>query len=185
MAKTKTKKIKKSKHLFLKLLIIVAMVVVGAVLVIEFVDFDQIFKHSEEAPVEQGQIINPDEEEKTVSTAPIDDEEGKEEIVQYEGENPNKAENLTGNITYAGVVNKKVMIRVNINQFLNNGTCTLIMKNGDATYSEKASIIESASTSTCKGFDISTDKLKSGEWSIEITVQSGDRTGSMKGIINL
>ena len=42
--------------------------------------------------------------------------EGKEKVTQYEGENPNKAQDLSGAITFAEVVDGKLMIRMNIDQ---------------------------------------------------------------------
>lgn len=185
MAKAKNKK-RRSKNRFLKLLVVIAIVVVGIILTTKYVNFDRLFKQNEMLNEEQQETSINDEKETIVSSAPIDENgDSKEEIKQYEGENPNQSESLTGNITYAGIVNKKVIIRVNIDQFLNSGTCTLIMRKGDMSYSEKANIIESASTSTCKGFDIPTDKFNSGDWSIEIKMQSGDKTGLIGGSIKL
>ena len=186
MAKTKNQK-RKSKNLFLKLLIVAAVVAIGAFSFAKYIDFDQIFGHNK-TPIAQQEEHNIEEyaSDAVVPSAAVNDGgDGKDEIAQYEGENPNQSESLTGNITYAGVVNKKIMIRVNIDQFLNNGTCTLIMQKDEMVYSEKVNIIESASTSTCKGFDIPIDKLAPGDWFIEIEIQSGNKTGSMKGSIKL
>ena len=42
----------------------------------------------------------------------------EEKAPQYEGESPNKSETLTGLITFSDTVNEKLVIRTNIDQFL-------------------------------------------------------------------
>ena len=111
----------------------------------------------------------------------------KEEVVQYEGENPNSATDLTGVVTYAGLVGDKLTIRVNINQYLSGGSCALRLLYEDDinVYSETVNIVNSASTSTCEGFDVPRTGLAGGKYSIIINLASDGKTGVINGEVNL
>lgn len=107
-------------------------------------------------------------------------------VVQYEGDNPNKAEDLSGVVTYAGVNNDKLVIRVNIDQYLSNGSCELnLMRNGDIVYSNKANIVSSASTATCEGFDVPVNAVGSGNTEISIKLNADERSGLIRGEVNI
>ncbi len=111
---------------------------------------------------------------------------GKEEIKQFDGEDPNNNKTITGAVTYAGVSNGSLIIRVNIDQYLKGGTCRLsLLKGGEIIYNSTAEIIDSAATATCKGFNVSTAELASGVVSIRIDVTSGEKTGTIEGEVSL
>ena len=63
----------------------------------------------QEEPQKQGEVVIPN----------------KPKVVQYDGENPNSAEELSGVITYAGFNDNGLMVRVNIDQYLGDGECKL------------------------------------------------------------
>ncbi|MDO4752846.1 MAG: hypothetical protein Q4A36_01240 [Candidatus Saccharibacteria bacterium] len=106
----------------------------------------------------------------------------KEKVVQYEGESPNKSENLTGLISYTGVSGDKLLIRVNIDQYLQSGTCALtISENNVVYYTQSVAIKESVTTSTCDGFEIPVEKLPTGDLSVEIVLDSNDKSGTITG----
>lgn len=134
-----------------------------------------------ETPAEQ---LQPEikEEEKTPEKP-----EEKEDITQYDGDNPNTGDTLSGVVTYAGVNGDKLMIRVNINQYLSGGNCSLrlLYENDVNMHEEMVEIVDSASTSTCAGFDVPAQKLSSGHYSIIINVTSGDKTGTINGEVNI
>lgn len=134
---------------------------------------------TEETPKENPQtstlIENSTEEEPEIQKTPT----------QNEGTDPNTLEQLTGSITTAYVAGDKAIIRLNIDQFLSSGTCTLTMISGTNTYSSSAAIISDVTTSTCEGFDIPTDLLSSGVWSITIDLSSDNKTGQIIGEIEL
>lgn len=111
--------------------------------------------------------------------------EKKPEIIQNDGEDPNKSEELTGTLTTANISRDKLVIRVNIDQFLTSGKCILNLKSTTSTIREEANIITSASTSTCEGFDIPTSELSSGKWNIEILLNSNNKTGKITGEIDV
>ena len=111
----------------------------------------------------------------------------KEETVQYEGENPNTNSELTGAITYAAVSGNNVLIRINIDQYLSSGSCEIrLVKEGDLNvYSDVANIVNSASTSTCEGFNIPLSKVGSGNYVIYVNLKSGDKSGTINGEVNI
>ncbi len=115
-----------------------------------------------------------------------DDDEYESKVKQYEGEDPNREEELSGWITSSVVSNGMLRIRVNIDQYLASGTCTLNLINGGTTvYTGQVAISPSPSTSTCEGFDVSTENLGSGTVDIYITLSSGDKTGTITGEVKL
>ena len=104
----------------------------------------------------------------------------KDEVVSYDGDNPNIDNSLTGAVTYAGKVDDKFMIRVNIDQFLSGGSCELVLeKDGVLVHEEATQIVDSAATATCEGFDVT--GAASGNYKITIKLISGEKQGVIKG----
>ena len=119
---------------------------------------------------------NKKEEDKT------EQKDEKEKVPQYDGDDPNTAPGLTGAITYTGVSNGYLRIRVNIDQYLASGSCNVILtRGGTQIFSDYANIVSSASTATCEGFDIPVASLGSGSMQIKVTFSSGDRSGAVTG----
>ena len=111
---------------------------------------------------------------------------GKEPIQKYEGKDPNTYNTLTGAITYAGATSSNIIIRVNIDQYLGEGTCSLYLeKDGSTAYSTTANLIADVSTSTCEGFNIPRAGFASGNYNIIINLASGDKTGRIEGMVSL
>ena len=115
----------------------------------------------------------------------------KEEIPQYDGDDPNLSENLTGALTYAKIMkdseaNEVLVLRVNIDQYITEGNCSLTIKNGEeSVYTGEAAIIGSASTSTCTGFDVPASSLGTGNMKIEINLSTEGKTGVITGEVNI
>lgn len=133
--------------------------------------------------VEEKEKSETEKVEPATSDASVADKAIEEKKVsQYEGEDPNKAEELTGVITYAGVSGDKLMIRVNIDQFLDNGECELGLRQaGMNVYNTSARIVSSASTATCEGFDVPLSSVGAGSTHIIITIKAGERVGTIEG----
>lgn len=109
-----------------------------------------------------------------------------EKVPQYEGETPNKSEVLTGLITYANVMNDKLVIRVSVDQFLQSGNCDLVFsRNGVTYYSQSVGIVESVTTSTCDGFEIPVGELPTGDIQVEINLNSQGKTGRIEGRVKI
>ena len=110
----------------------------------------------------------------------------KKKVEQYDGEDPNKAETLSGVVTYAGVSGDKLMIRVNIDQYLEGGECGLTLSRaGTSIYSSIANVVGNASTATCEGFDVPINELGGGVAEINININSGERSGTIRGEVNI
>ena len=132
----------------------------------------------EKQEVEQGGLTD---EEKFA-----EEEVEKKKVVQYEGEDPNEAEDLSGVVTYADVVDGMLMVRVSIDQYLTEGTCELTLAQGGATiYNSIARIIGDVSTATCEGFDVSVEQLGGGNTEIIINLNANERRGVIRGEVEI
>lgn len=110
----------------------------------------------------------------------------KSKVEKFDGEDPNEKAVLSGVITYAGVNDGNLMVRINIDQYLAGGECKLeLSRNGEKIYTESAEIVDSAATSTCKGFNVATANLGNGTINITVFVTSGEKTGTIKGEVIL
>ena len=123
-----------------------------------------------------------DDEKPTADSGEQLDGAEKEEIIQYDGDNPNENSGLTGVITYAGVSGEYLMIRVNIDQYLSSGRCDLTLtRNGETVFSDATTIIDSASTSTCEGFNVPVSQLGNGNVQVIVNLKSGEKSGVITG----
>lgn len=189
----KRKRKKNKKRLFWILMLIL---LVAAAVVVYFV-WDGYFKGKDGSKKESSQEVEKVEERKEgeekgeevreEDRGQLEDEvEDGKEIVQYDGENPNKAESISGVVTYAGVSGERLMIRVNIDQFLDDGECILnLVRNGSTIYNDTARVVGNVATATCEGFDVPVDGMGGRATDIIITVNSGERTGTIVGKVEL
>lgn len=172
---------------WLKAILFLILIIVAGVIC--FLVWDSYFKDDnseveseviEQPIVEQGKTEAESEVEESVEVVE------KEEVLQYDGADPNESVDLTGVITYTNVANGVLTIRVNIDQYISAGSCELALVRGGAEiYSETVQMIDSASTSTCKGFDVSTDGLGSGSTSIIINLSGDNKNGVISGEVVL
>lgn len=117
---------------------------------------------------------------------PKEESSEKPKVVQYDGDDPNEAEELSGVITYAGKVGDNLTIRVNIDQFVEGGMCYLtIMQEENVIFGASTNIIENASTATCDGYDIPLDGFPTGLMEIIIDLDDGQKTGVLKGEVEI
>lgn len=147
-------------------------------------------KRNDNVDEQDTEIVEEKAEEDDVEV--IDDsvderESEKEKVTAYEGDSPNKAEDLTGVVTYAGVApdGKELIIRVNIDQYLGEGSCELNLMRSGIAYSDMVGIVSSASTATCEGFNIPMSGLASGNYKIVVKISSGGKTGTINGEVNI
>ena len=178
------KRRKRSKKWISWLIILVLLIGAGAVC---YMVWDSYFRDKTEPETSETSDNTESEEQKNDSEAELTSEEPeKKKVEQYDGDDPNNAQDLSGVVTYAGVNNGVLMIRVNIDQYLDSGKCELTLTRGGATiYSSIASIIGSASTSTCEGFDVAMGELGGGNVEINIKLESNGRTGLIRGEANI
>lgn len=110
----------------------------------------------------------------------------EKKAILYEGEDPNTRETLSGVVTYAGAMEGKLAIRVNIDQYLTDGECSLALKKGgNVVYVDTVRIIENVTTATCEGFDIATAGIGGGKFEIQIDLQAGEKKGTIKGEVDI
>ena len=110
----------------------------------------------------------------------------KSKVQQYEGEDPNRKDALTGAITYVVVNDGRLMVRVNIDQFLDEGKCKMELKKEDSlVYDMEARLIGSVTTSTCEGFDVPVTQLPNGKVSIVVKLSAGEKSGEIMGEVEL
>lgn len=132
--------------------------------------------------VDAGMVLDEKMESKVENQTTEDEEVFEKKVVQYEGEDPNKAEELSGAITYAGVNGENLMVRANVDQYLTQGECELtLLRGGDTIYSSIADIISSVATSTCDGFDVPVAELGGGDIEIIINLSADERVGTLRG----
>ncbi len=125
-----------------------------------------------EKPTTENQVDQNEEDEKTP--------------IQNDGDDPNTKDFLTGVLTMAEVSGDVLRIRLNIDQYLASGNCELTLtSNQGVAFTDSASIVPVASTSTCEGFDIPTSSLATGNWAINIDLKAGDKTGTITGEVNI
>ncbi|MBQ3280673.1 hypothetical protein IJG92_03420 [Candidatus Saccharibacteria bacterium] len=166
------------------------LLIAGAVAVVILVKnnyFDKKDDQNTSQAVETNKTDDKKSEEKTEQKVEQKEEaEPEQKAPQYDGESPNKSETLTGLITYADVKDGELIIRVNIDQFLQSGDCNLTLsKNGVTHYSQSVGIVESVTTSTCDGFKISTSELPSGNLQVEINLDSDGKSGKIEGRVKI
>ena len=114
------------------------------------------------------------------------EEEDDKRVKQYDGEDPNRASGLTGSVTYAGVTNNRLAVRVNIDQYLTSGTCTLEVKQAGVTRLQtEARIVSVASTSTCEGFDVLVDEIKNGTFMVVVYLESDGKKGEISREVSI
>lgn len=133
-------------------------------------------------PATEPEVVTPDDT--PTSESPIHIPENKE-IPQYDGEDPNTSESLTGTVTTSRISGQNYIIRVNINQYLTSGSCRLEFTGNDVTHTDEVSIIPSATSSTCEGFDIPMRAIGSGTYIYNIYITSGDKSGTISGEVTL
>ncbi|MBR2753945.1 hypothetical protein IKG33_03530 [Candidatus Saccharibacteria bacterium] len=163
--------------------IILLLFVVAATMI--YLVWDSYFNDkNEELGDETVEVIddNTNKEELKDQDEVVNNEEDDEKVKQYDGEDPNKAEELSGSITYASKIDDRITIRLNIDQYLNEGECELhLINNGADVYSDTTNITGSASTATCEGFDISANNIGSGKYEIVVNISSGAKKGIIRG----
>jgi cytoskeletal protein RodZ len=89
-------------------------------------------------------------------------------------------------ITAANQNGSTLQIRTLISALVNTGTCTLTLTSPSGSLVTKSSGVQPQSnTSTCKGFDVSTTELSSGDWKATVIYDSDTLTGSASTTVSI
>ena len=186
--KRKQKKGKSKRWLYWAVMV---FLFVGAAAICYFV-WDAYFRVKDNGGDKRDEKVLEDAQQKEGKSdeGKVDDSEDpvvleKEKVVQYEGGDPNDAEELTGVVTYAGVSGDVLIIRTNIDQYLADGKCELTLNRGGTIYNSIANIMSSVATSACDGFDVPVAELGGGEIEININLSADGRVGSLHGKANI
>lgn len=177
----KRRKNKKNKKILSVVLFLVLFVAAG---VVAYLVWDGYFRDDKKESEDSEFVEEAEEIEEGGKGAVTGEVVKKEPVVQYEGSDPNEAGELTGVITYAAVSGDNLIIRVNIDQYLDGGSCELSLSQGGVKYSDTANI-SSVTTATCEGFNVLVGELEAGNYQIEIKISSDGRTGIIKGEVNI
>lgn len=166
-------------------LVVVILVIVGVVIGVNNTGSkdNEIQNSSSDSSVEK-QEITQDEQKDEKKFA--EEEVEKKKVVQYEGEDSNMADELSGVVTYAEVVNGNLMIRVSIDQYLTEGTCELnLVREGNVVYNSKVDIMGDATTAICKGFDVPVAEVGDGDVEININLSASNKSGIIRGKVSV
>lgn len=114
-------------------------------------------------------------------------DEWEPKIKQYEGEDVNKAGELTGAVSYQDVdADKNVTIYTVIDQMIETGSCTLNLKQGNnILYSTTVDAHADITTSICEPFTFSAAQISSGTYQIEIQISGDNKTGLINSEVSL
>ncbi len=117
-------------------------------------------------------------------TAPTIPEEPAEpeKTTQYEGEDPNTLEQLTGYLSRKGVDDGILTIVAVIDQYLHaSGYCTITLKDnaGQVVYSASRDAVPDVTTSICDTFEIPVTSFVSGTYQIEIDLSGDNKHGTI------
>lgn len=111
-----------------------------------------------------------------------------EKTTQYEGEDPNTLESLTGSIMRKGIDEGNLVIVAMIDQYLNApGNCVLVLSGESTGTRIETSTVATAdvSTSICGEFIIDAAKLPSDLYKIEIQISGDNKTGVIRDEVRL
>ena len=182
----KRRKNKKNRKILSVVLFLILFI---AALVVSYFVWDAYFRDDKKEDESSETVVEEEVEEQKEDTEDVKEdvlELEKEPVAQYEGTSPNKVEGLTGVVTYAAVSGGNLIIRVNIDQYLNSGECMLLLATaGNTVYSNTAPIIGSATTATCEGFNVPVNLLEAGQYSITVEIESGGKKGTIRGEVGI
>lgn len=133
---------------------------------------------SEDKPKDQPVADKPNHNEDQPNPEP--------KVTQYEGEDPNTLNELTGVITSKDIAAGNLTIMVNVDQFL-NGSCTLTLKNTQTgqVYSTSSQLLADIATAYCEPFVVPLSDLASGHYQIQVNLSGDNKTGIIEEEIDL
>ena len=163
------------------IIIVAAAIVLG--LIIVFIVFQIINNQKPDNKSNNSSSTSTSQTNQESSTTTKED---PKKVTQYEGNDPNDSNELTGSITSAFIANGQFILRVNINQYISGGTCTLTMTKGTSTFTRTVPLIANVSSSTCQGFDAQASEVSTGTWHAVIDLNSNDgKKGKIESEVNL
>lgn len=163
--------------------IIIAIILIVAIAIVAFFLLRST-KTEETTPNPTPNTSNPstDSNNSTVVENPPD------KAIQFEGEDPNKLEELTGSITRRSISSGELTVVASIDQFLSSdSSCRLVLKDSsgqEVRSTDSLSVAAEATSSVCGPFTVPVNQL-SGTYTIDIVITSPDKSGHITAEINL
>ena len=109
-------------------------------------------------------------------------EKEKPSVAQYEGEDPNKKDTITGVVSHAGIADGSFMVQVMLDQALGNtGTCNFVLTHSSGATLTSTSATEAGPSSSFCIYSVPASSVNSGYWSIKVTVSTSDKEGVITG----
>lgn len=174
------KKIKRTKNLKRKILIIIACLLLAGVTIFCLELFNIIHFVNPPAIIEQAPTVLID------TNPPTTDQKAAGEAQKTETDNPTSNNDLGISITSIYLSGDPIQIRSVINGAISNsGTCILSLTRNGITVTKTVETYAMPSSSTCKGFDINKNELSSGEWQITLTVNIEGKESSITDSFSL
>lgn len=196
MTKTKNKrpnsKYRTPRSWAIPLLVALLLIIVGIIIVLIIKPFSRSASKQTTNPAQKSTtyVETPDSngQQATNPNTPSDSEaEPEDKTKQFEGEDPNQLDQLTGSITYRNVEQGTLSVAVIINQSLRQpGTCTLILTgpNQERRTATSAAVVD-VTASVCETLELPVGGLGHGEYTIEVQLSGDGKSGSVKDRIEL
>ena len=185
MAQKKKTKQKSSKWLY-GLLFFVLFVAVGLACYFILGAFFEIKNNNSESEEVDTVEIEEESVEQSEHKDNAEEDDDKHGVEQYDGEDPNQLEELTGSVTYAVVTDGVLKIRINIDQYLGGGRCNMsLIRDGVNIYNMSANISALVSTSTCDGFDVPVPSIGNGDYDIVVNLEAEGKIGVINGAFGI
>ena len=162
-----------------KLIIICALVLVGALLIALF-----ILKHNKRVanepkgnPKQINQInygpptreeANAGDKQKNQVTTPT-----TQSSTQTNGK-----KNVSVIITDASQYGDSIEIRAFVQNYIKNGTCTIIIQKGSTQINKQVPAYADASSTICTNLNLSRSEISDGEWNVSVGFESTDASGT-------
>ena len=119
---------------------------------------------------------------------PANAENPPDKAVQFEGEDPNELDELTGSITRHSISGGQLTVVASIDQYLSSDSnCRLVLKDQsgkEIRSTDALSVTAEATSSVCGPLVVSTSQL-SGAYTIDIIITSPDKSGHIITEINI
>lgn len=165
------------------------IIIIVSVIIIVAIAIAVLFFLKSTKPVEQSSHPDP-----TPTSTPINLEDPDntnnppDKAVQFEGEDPNQLDELTGSITRRTISNGELTVVASIDQYLSSDSnCRLVLKDSadqEVRSTTIASVTAEATSSVCGPFTVSVNQL-SGTYTIDVIITSPDKSGHITTEINI
>ncbi len=172
------------------------IIIVGFALLILIIAGIVFFIFSSQKPAKDPSPVKPEDSSSSEQSPSENQDNGDKPSAepdqrppQYEGEDPNTLDELTGRIAYRSIDydNGIMTVMLSIDQYLSaGGECNLQLVTDDQTaYSTTLPATADVTTSVCGPFEIPITDLASGLYQLEIKISGDGKTGTVQDEIQL